>query len=84
MGLGPKLSGSLRYDGLRSIAHGVTLELPWPEHPDFPSYGYVVRRRDHRQDLVSRRRPPARAPRSGPAPRPIAPLVEDGDCSWKR
>ena len=26
--------------------HGVTLELAWPEHPDFPPYGYVVRRRD--------------------------------------
>ncbi len=46
MGLGPELSGSLRYDGLRSIAHGVTLELEWPSHPDFPDYGYVVRRRD--------------------------------------
>jgi geranylgeranyl reductase family protein len=46
MGLGPALSKSLRYDGLRSIAHGVTLELKWPDHPDFPNYGYVVRRRD--------------------------------------
>jgi menaquinone-9 beta-reductase len=35
-----------RFDGLRSIAHGVTLELAWPEHPDFPPYGYVVRRRE--------------------------------------
>ena len=35
-----------RFDGLRAIAHGITLELEWPEHPDFPSYGYVVRRRD--------------------------------------
>lgn len=46
MGLGPRLAGHLRYDGLRSIAHGITLELAWPEHPDFPNYGYVVRRRD--------------------------------------
>jgi geranylgeranyl reductase family protein len=46
MGLGERLEGHLRYEGLRSIAHGVTLELEWPEHPDFPSYGYVVRRRD--------------------------------------
>jgi geranylgeranyl reductase family protein len=46
MGLGERLRGHLRYEGLRSIAHGVTLELEWPEHPDFPSYGYVVRRRD--------------------------------------
>jgi geranylgeranyl reductase family protein len=46
MGVEDRLAPHLRYDGLRSMAHGVTLELPWPEHPDFPSYGYVVRRRD--------------------------------------
>ncbi|MFI5053079.1 MAG: NAD(P)/FAD-dependent oxidoreductase, partial [Acidimicrobiia bacterium] len=46
MGIADRLEPHLRYDGLRSMAHGVTLELPWPEHPDFPSYGYVVRRRD--------------------------------------
>jgi geranylgeranyl reductase family protein len=39
-------AGHHRYDGLRAIAHGITLELQWPEHPVFPSYGYVVRRRD--------------------------------------
>jgi geranylgeranyl reductase family protein len=46
MGLAERLEGHLRYEGLRSMAHGITLELAWPEHPDFPSYGYVVRRRD--------------------------------------
>ncbi len=46
LGLADDLAPHLRFEGLRSIAHGVTLELPWPEHPDFPSYGYVVRRRD--------------------------------------
>jgi menaquinone-9 beta-reductase len=46
MGLGEPLSGYLRYDGLRSIAHGVTLEMRWPAHPAYPPYGYVVRRRD--------------------------------------
>ncbi len=46
MGLGAPLEDFHRYDGLRSIAHGVTLELAWPDHPDFPNYGYVVRRRD--------------------------------------
>jgi geranylgeranyl reductase family protein len=35
-----------RFDGLRAVAHGVTLELRWPEHPVYPSHGYVVRRRD--------------------------------------
>ncbi len=46
LGLGEDLAPHLRFEGLRSIAHGVTLEMPWPEHPDFPPYGYVVRRRD--------------------------------------
>jgi geranylgeranyl reductase family protein len=46
MGLADPLSEFLRFDGLRSIAHGITLELEWPDHPGFPSYGYVVRRRD--------------------------------------
>jgi geranylgeranyl reductase family protein len=46
MGLGPDLEQHHRYDGLRAVAHGVTLELKWPEHPVYPSHGYVVRRRD--------------------------------------
>jgi geranylgeranyl reductase family protein len=46
MDLEPRLRDFHRYDGLRAIAHGITLELTWPEHPDLPSYGYVVRRRD--------------------------------------
>jgi geranylgeranyl reductase family protein len=48
MGLEPQLvaAGHHRYDGLRACAHGISLELRWPDHPVFPSYGYVVRRRD--------------------------------------
>lgn len=46
MGLGERLEGSLRYEGLRAMGHGVTLEMRWPEHPEFPDHGYVVRRRD--------------------------------------
>jgi geranylgeranyl reductase family protein len=47
MGLEPAIAAAYhRHDGLRALAHGITLELPWPEHPEFPSYGYVVRRRD--------------------------------------
>src|SRR5437660_8786921 len=46
MGLADPLAGYQRYDGLRSIAHGVTLELAWPDHPDFPPFGYVVPRRE--------------------------------------
>ncbi|MGH8984208.1 MAG: geranylgeranyl reductase family protein [Acidimicrobiia bacterium] len=76
MGLGGPLGDFLRYDGLRSIAHGVTLELAWPEHPDFPPYGYVVRRRDL-DEMVA-----GRAVKSGatiwPATEAIEPLVERG------
>ena len=46
MGLGDKLTQFHRFEGLRATAHGRALELAWPSHPDFPSYGYVVRRRD--------------------------------------
>jgi menaquinone-9 beta-reductase len=48
MGLEPGIveAGHHRYDGLRACAHGITLELKWPEHPIYPSYGYVVRRHD--------------------------------------
>ncbi len=46
MGLADALAEHHRFDGLRSIAFGRTLELKWPEHPDFPDYGYVVTRKD--------------------------------------
>src|SRR5215831_11872759 len=44
MGLRERLADFHRYDGLRACAHGIELELNWPEHPVFPSHGYVVRR----------------------------------------
>lgn len=46
MGLAEKLAEHHRFEGLRSIAFGRTLELRWPSHPDYPSYGYVVTRKD--------------------------------------
>jgi 2-polyprenyl-6-methoxyphenol hydroxylase-like FAD-dependent oxidoreductase len=65
-----------RYDGLRSIAHGITLELAWPEHPDFPPYGYVVRRRDL-DEMVA-----GQAVKAGATvwqgAEAVAPLLEDG------
>ena len=54
MGLATELSHHHRYDGLRSMAFGRTLELAWPEHPDLPSYGYVITRADL-DALVARR-----------------------------
>jgi geranylgeranyl reductase family protein len=46
MGLAEELAGYHRFDGLRSIAFGRTLELRWPHHPDFPGFGYVITRKD--------------------------------------
>jgi len=44
MGLGAEIESYHRFDGLRAVACGHTRELPWPEHPIYPSHGYVVRR----------------------------------------
>ena len=49
----------------------------WPEHPDFPDYGYVVRRRDL-DEMVADAAVKAGRRRCGPAPRRSRPLVEDG------
>ncbi len=76
MGLAGPLSGSLRYDGLRSIAHGVTLELEWPDHPDFPDYGYVIRRRDLDEMVASAAVGAGATLWTGAEA--VAPLVEDG------
>ena len=46
MGLADRLTDYHRYEGLRACAHGITLEMQWPDHPRFPQHGYVVRRRD--------------------------------------
>ncbi len=46
MGLYERLTGFHRIDGLRAVAHDITLELQWPEHPIYPNHGFVVRRRD--------------------------------------
>ncbi|MGI9052268.1 MAG: NAD(P)/FAD-dependent oxidoreductase, partial [Ilumatobacteraceae bacterium] len=46
MGLEAELARYHRYNGLRATGMGRELELEWPQHPIYPSYGYVVRRRD--------------------------------------
>jgi geranylgeranyl reductase family protein len=76
MGLADSLRGHLRYDGLRSIAHGVTLELPWPDHPDFPSYGYVVRRRDLDQMVAQQAVDAGAELWTGAAA--VEPIIDDG------
>ena len=76
MGLGDDLAHHHRFDGLRSMAFGHTLELRWPAHPDFPSYGYVVTRKDL-DHLVAQR-----AEKSGAAvwdaSEAVEPLLESG------
>jgi menaquinone-9 beta-reductase len=46
MGIEGALAGAHRYDGLRAHAFGKVLDLPWPDHPTFPPYGYVITRHD--------------------------------------
>ena len=76
MGLAERLSGFHRFEGLRSIAHGITLELEWPRHPDFPPYGYVVRRRDL-DEMVAEQAVKAGAT-FWPATEAVAPVLDGG------
>jgi geranylgeranyl reductase family protein len=54
MGLESALTGAHRFDGLRSCAYGMTMDLPWPDHPSFPPYGYVITRHDLDQLVAER------------------------------
>jgi menaquinone-9 beta-reductase len=46
MGVEGALVGAHRYRGLRAYGFGQSMELPWPEHPSFPNYGYTITRHD--------------------------------------
>jgi menaquinone-9 beta-reductase len=46
MGAEGALLGAHRYRGLRAHGFGQTMDLPWPEHPSFPDYGYTITRHD--------------------------------------
>ena len=74
MGLEDALAGAHRYEGLRAHAFGKVLDLPWPAHPSFPSYGYVITRHDLDRLVNERRRrrgpPCGRGPRRWPRSRP--------------
>lgn len=76
MGLGSELARFHRYDGLRACAHGITLELRWPDHPVFPSYGYVVRRRELDRMVAEHADAAGASLRTGAEA--VAPLVERG------
>jgi menaquinone-9 beta-reductase len=77
MGLEPAIAARHhRHDGLRAEAHGITLELPWPDHPVFPSYGYVVRRRDLDQMVAEQAAAAGAAVRQ--SSEAVRPLTRDG------
>jgi menaquinone-9 beta-reductase len=46
MDLEGALAGSHRYDGLRAFGFGRSIDMRWPEHPNFPDYGYTITRHD--------------------------------------
>jgi menaquinone-9 beta-reductase len=47
MGIEPLVAAAgHRYEGLRAVGFGREMELGWPEHPAFPSYGYTITRFD--------------------------------------
>ena len=76
MGLESRLAEYHRFAGLRSIAHGLTLELEWPRHDGYPTYGYVVTRRNLDEMVADQ------AVKAGatlwPATEATEPLVENG------
>jgi geranylgeranyl reductase family protein len=76
MGVAGPLSEFHRFGGLRSVAHGITLELEWPRHPEYPPYGYVVPRR-HLDEMVAEAAVKAGAT-LWQATEAVAPLVEGG------
>ena len=54
MGLAEALTGAHKYQGLRACAFGKVLEMHWPDHPSFPSHGYVITRKDLDQIVAER------------------------------
>ena len=76
MGLAGGLEQYHRYEGLRALAHGITLEMNWPDHPVFPSHGYVVRRRDLDQMVADHA--VAAGARLRTQCEAVAPLLKDG------
>lgn len=52
MGLADGLTDFHAFEGLRAIAHGRTIEMEWPIHPEFPQVGYVVPRM-HLDEMVA-------------------------------
>jgi menaquinone-9 beta-reductase len=76
LGLGDALDRAHRTRGLRVSGYGTTVEVPWPDHPRHPSFGYVVRRR--RLDQLVVERAEAAGVRVEQRTEAVAPVVERG------
>lgn len=76
MGLYDSLLPFHRYTGLRAVAHGQTLELAWPDHPDYPDHGFVVRRRD--LDQIVFEHAAAAGAETHQGTEAVSPIVEQG------
>ena len=80
MGLAGALSGAHPYRGLRVCAYGMTMEMPWPDHPSFAPLGYVVTRHDLDQLVAERAEKAGASMRQGVEA--VAPILE-GDAYSK-
>lgn len=76
LGLGPVLAQLHRTDGLRLVAHGRRVEVPWPTRRDLPSYGLVARR--HQLDAAVAARASAAGATLLEGCDAVAPVVERG------
>ena len=75
LGLAEALAGHHRFEGLRSIAFGRTLELTWPETRGLPRHGYVVTRHDLDALVAERAEKAGAEVRQGTEA--VAPLTDD-------
>ncbi len=78
MGLGPQLEEYHKFKGLRTSAHGRTLELPWPDHSIFPSHGYVAVRSELDQMVLENAQAAGAQVRYGAEA--VSPILIDGLC----
>jgi geranylgeranyl reductase family protein len=76
LGMSDKCSTYHRVDGLRAIGYGQRLELPWPEHSIYPSYGLTAPRSVLDSDLAELARRSGAAVLEGHEA--IKPVLSDG------
>ena len=76
MGCDPAAARWHLHRGLRITAHGRSLEVPWPQDAQWPSYGAVVRR--SRLDALMFARAQAAGARTLTGTEVTAPLISDG------